>query len=168
MRDVTTAPLHAASLDWPQQHQPPAPFTSATVENNVPTPIRIYLLEIAIQMSLRPTPRHDEEQVRHDSPPLACVQFPPTHTKPFVAMVSTRRDRTGGTRGHRTVASSHEYRLPFASICGRQGPGLEGNCLISPLQTPVAGGFLWRGKQQFLWGCRFEHRACLEVLMLHA
>jgi hypothetical protein len=61
MRDVTPAPLHAASLNRPYQHQPPAPFTSATVENNVPPPIRIYLLEIAIQVSFRPTPRHDEE-----------------------------------------------------------------------------------------------------------
>src|SRR5262249_37688694 len=71
MRDVTTAPLRVASLHRWQQHQPPAPFISATVENHVSTLIRIHLLEISIQVSFRPTPRHDEDQLRHDRLPLA-------------------------------------------------------------------------------------------------
>ena len=66
MIDVTAAPLRVTSLDsrW-QQHQAPAPFTFATVEYNVPAVVRVYLLEVTIQVSLPPTPRHDEDQVRH-------------------------------------------------------------------------------------------------------
>src|SRR5215831_13702309 len=105
MRDVTTAPLRVASLHRWQQHQPPAPFISATVENHVSTLIRIHLLEISIQVSFRPTPRHDEDQLRHDR--LRWLFPVPTqgtvHATAVVAIVRRRRDRRDGRPIRRTL-----------------------------------------------------------------
>src|SRR5215510_13455886 len=74
--DVTTAPLCVASLgsQW-YQHPAPAWFAFAPVENYVPTLVRVCLLEVAVQVSLLPTPRHDEDQVCHDGSRWLFARF---------------------------------------------------------------------------------------------
>jgi hypothetical protein len=115
MRDVTTAPLPVASLlAW--QHQSPAPFIFATVKNHVSTLIRIHLLEISIQVSFRPTSRHDEDQFRHDR--LRWLFPVPTqgivHATAFVAIVRRRRDRRDGKPIRRAV---HDLAGEDISAC---------------------------------------------------
>jgi len=66
MIDVTAAPLRVTSLDSRgAQRQIPASFALATVEYNVPAVVRVYLLQVTVQVSRPPTPRHDEDQIRH-------------------------------------------------------------------------------------------------------
>lgn len=99
MSDVTTAPLCLSSLERRYQHQPPAPFTCATVKNHVPAPVLVYLFEIDIEVEFRLTPRNDEDQVRHDCPRwLFAVDIQgSTHATPFVAM--SEDAATGETEG---------------------------------------------------------------------
>ena len=58
LRDVTMAPLHVASFDR-RRPQAPALFARATVENHIPTLVRVYKLEIQVSFWLGA--RHDED-----------------------------------------------------------------------------------------------------------